>query len=176
MRRICIGTVAAFAPVNLKLGSIGNTGYISFNDNFKCKDGQWIFVAAANDRFWQKLARALDLDDLVTDPRFAVNQQRVKHRAELEALLERVIGERDRESLLTLLAEADVPATPVNTVDQVMNDAQTIERGIIQQVSHPKLGQIPVAGTPLHFSRMAPGVRKAAIEGMEPETRTASHG
>ena len=130
--------------------------------NFKCKDGQWIFVAAANDRFWQKLVRALGLDDLAADPRFAANQQRVKNRVELETLLERVIGERDRESLLKLLAEADVPATPVNTVDQVMSDPQTIERGIIQKVEHPKLGQIPVVGTPLHFSRMAPGVRRAA--------------
>src|SRR6266403_896655 len=84
--------------------------------NFKCKDGQWIFIAAANDRFWQKLARALGLADLATDPRFSDNQQRVTHRAELEGLLERVIGEREREGLLKLLAEADVPATPVNTV------------------------------------------------------------
>ena len=130
--------------------------------NFQCKDGQWIFIAAANDRFWQKLARALGLDDLAADPRFAVNQQRVTHRVELEARLEREIGGRDREALLKLLAEADVPATPVNTVDQVMNDPQTIERGIIQTVAHPTLGPIPVVGTPLHFSRMAPGVRRAA--------------
>jgi len=130
--------------------------------NFKCKDGQWIFIAAANDRFWLKLAGALGLDELAADPRFAANQQRVKHRVELEALLERVIGEREREPLLKLLAEADVPATPVNTVDQVMTDSQTIERGIIQKVTHPTLGEIPVVGTPLRFSRMTPGVRRAA--------------
>jgi crotonobetainyl-CoA:carnitine CoA-transferase CaiB-like acyl-CoA transferase len=130
--------------------------------NFKCKDGQWIFIAAANDRFWLKLAGALGLDDLAADPRFAVNQQRVKNRVELEALLQREIGERDRETLLKLLAEADVPATPVNTVDQVMTDPQTVERGIVQKVMHPTLGEIPVVGTPLKFSRMAPGVRHAA--------------
>src|ERR1700693_3772729 len=154
--------------------------------NFKCKDGQWIFIAAANDRFWLKLAGALGLDDLAADPRFAVNQQRVRNRVELEALLEREIGERDREALLKLLAEADVPATavhtvardrdplwmlraepdapatPVNTVAQVMTDPQTIERGIVQKVEHPTLGEIPVVGTPLKFSRMAPGVRRAA--------------
>src|SRR5215470_15885703 len=43
--------------------------------NFKCRDGQWIFIAAANDRFWQKLARALGLDALADDPRFAVNRE-----------------------------------------------------------------------------------------------------
>src|SRR5438445_119323 len=130
--------------------------------NFKCRDGQWIFVAAANDRFWVKLVRALGLDELATDPKFAVNQQRVKNRVDLETMLEQVIGDRDREELLKILAEADVPATPVNTVDQVMNDPQTVERGIVQRVTHPRLGEIPVVGTPLKFSRMAPGVRRAA--------------
>jgi len=130
--------------------------------NFRCKDGQWIFIAAANDRFWQRLTRALGLDWMASDPRFAVNQQRVANRKELEAMLEELIGGYDREPLLKLLEESDVPATPVNTVDQVMNDPQTIERGIVQRVVHSRLGEIPVVGTPLKFSRMTPGVRQAA--------------
>jgi crotonobetainyl-CoA:carnitine CoA-transferase CaiB-like acyl-CoA transferase len=129
---------------------------------FKCRDGQWIFIAAANDRFWQRLARVLGLDGMAADPRFAANLQRVRHRAELEAILEETIARHDREPLLKLLEEADVPATPVNTVDQVMNDPQTVERGIVQRVPHPRLGEIPVVGTPLKFSRMTPGVRRAA--------------
>jgi len=130
--------------------------------NFRCTDGQWIFIAAANDRFWQKLAHALGRDDLAADPRFTANQGRVQHRAELEAILEETIAQREREPLLALLEKADVPATPVNTVDQVMNDPQTIERGIVQRAVHPRLGEIPVVGTPLKFSRMTPGVRRAA--------------
>src|SRR2546422_6772206 len=59
---------------------------------FRCKDGQWIFIAAANDRFWGRLAPALGLTELGSDPRFAKNVDRVKHRAELEAMLERTIG------------------------------------------------------------------------------------
>jgi crotonobetainyl-CoA:carnitine CoA-transferase CaiB-like acyl-CoA transferase len=130
--------------------------------NFKCRDGQWIFIAAANDRFWGKLTRALDLEAMATDPRFMKNGDRVANRAELEAMLEKIIGEYDREPLLKRLEEADVPATPVNTVDQVMNDPQTIARGMIERVVHPTLGEIPVVGTPLQFSRMNPGVRRAA--------------
>ena len=130
--------------------------------NFKCRDGQWIFIAAANDRFWGKLARAIGLSALAEDPRYAKNQERVKNRTELESILEETIGAQDREPLLKILEEADVPATPVNTVDQVMNDPQTAERGIVQRVQHAKLGEIPVVGTPLHFSRMSPGVRRAA--------------
>ncbi|HJR01304.1 MAG TPA: CoA transferase [Methylomirabilota bacterium] len=145
--------------------------------NFKCRDGQWIFIAAANDRFWQKLARALGLTDLAADPRFEKNQGRVANRAELEGILEKTIGGLDREPLLKRLEEADVPATPVNTVDQVMNDPQTAERGIVQRVTHPKLGEIPVVGTPLHFSRMSPGVRTAApLRGEHTDTVLASLG
>jgi crotonobetainyl-CoA:carnitine CoA-transferase CaiB-like acyl-CoA transferase len=55
-----------------------------------------------------------------------------------------------------------VPATPVNTVDQVMNDPQMAARGLIERVMHPRLGEIPVVGTPLKFSRMRPGVRSPA--------------
>jgi crotonobetainyl-CoA:carnitine CoA-transferase CaiB-like acyl-CoA transferase len=145
--------------------------------NFKCGDGQWIFIAAANDRFWQKLAKALGLTDLAADPRFEKNQGRVANRAELEGILEKAIGALDREPLLKRLEEADVPATPVNTVDQVMNDPQTAERGIVQRVMHPKLGEIPVVGTPLHFSRMSPGVRTAApLRGEHTDTVLASLG
>jgi len=145
--------------------------------NFKCRDGQWIFIAAANDRFWQKLAKALGLDDLAADPRFQKNQGRVANRVELEGLLEATIGGLDREPLLKRLEEADVPATPVNTVDQVMNDPQTAERGIVQRVTHPKLGEIPVVGTPLHFSRMSPGVRRAApLRGEHTDTILADLG
>jgi crotonobetainyl-CoA:carnitine CoA-transferase CaiB-like acyl-CoA transferase len=145
--------------------------------NFKCGDGQWIFIAAANDRFWQKLVKALGLTDLAADPRFEKNQGRVANRAELEGILEKTIGGLDREPLLKRLEEADVPATPVNTVDQVMNDPQTAERGIVQRVMHPTLGEIPVVGTPLHFSRMSPGVRTAApLRGEHTDTVLADLG
>jgi crotonobetainyl-CoA:carnitine CoA-transferase CaiB-like acyl-CoA transferase len=80
--------------------------------NFKCRDGQWIFVAAANDRFWQKLAKALGLAELAADPRFEKNQGRVANRAELEGILERTIGALDREPLLKRLEAADVPSHP----------------------------------------------------------------
>jgi crotonobetainyl-CoA:carnitine CoA-transferase CaiB-like acyl-CoA transferase len=145
--------------------------------NFRCRDGQWIFIAGANDRFWQRLASALGLDAMATDPRFAVNVERVKHRAELESALERAIATYDREDLLKRLEAAGVPATPVNTVDQVMNDPQTTARGIIERVAHPRLGDIPVVGTPLKFSAMQPGVRRPApLHGEHTDEILREHG
>src|SRR5258705_6074887 len=51
--------------------------------NFRCRDGQWIFIAGANDRFWQRLVTALDLAPL-RDERFATNLGRVRHRDDLD--------------------------------------------------------------------------------------------
>jgi crotonobetainyl-CoA:carnitine CoA-transferase CaiB-like acyl-CoA transferase len=130
--------------------------------NFRCRDDQWVFIAGANDRLWKRLAVALGLADMAEDPRFATNVERVKHRGELEQRVGDAIARHDREALLKLLEKADVPATPVNTVDQVLRDAQTATRPTIRRVAHPKLGEIPVIGMPLSFSGMAPGVRRHA--------------
>jgi crotonobetainyl-CoA:carnitine CoA-transferase CaiB-like acyl-CoA transferase len=114
---------------------------------------------------------------MATDSRFATNIQRVKHRRELETALEEAIAQHDREPLLKRLEEAGVPATPVNTVDQVMNDPQTAARGLIERVAHPKLGDIPVVGTPLTFSRMRAGVRSPApLQGEHTDQVLAEHG
>src|SRR6184192_4491774 len=82
--------------------------------NFRCRDGQWVFIAGANDRLWRRLAGALGLADMADDPRFATNVTRVKHRTELEQRVGDAIAAHDREPLLKLLDKADVPATPVN--------------------------------------------------------------
>jgi crotonobetainyl-CoA:carnitine CoA-transferase CaiB-like acyl-CoA transferase len=130
--------------------------------NFRCRDGQWVFIAGANDRLWKRLATALGLGWMAEDPKFSVNVERVRHRQDLEARLEEAIGAHDREPLLKRLEEAGVPATPVNTVDQVLNDPQTQTRKVIRRMEHPKLGNIPVVGNPIGFSRMEPGIRRHA--------------
>jgi crotonobetainyl-CoA:carnitine CoA-transferase CaiB-like acyl-CoA transferase len=145
--------------------------------NFRCNDGQWVFIAAANDRFWGRLAPALGLSDLASDPRFARNVDRVQHRSELEAILEKTIGAQTRQAVLAACEAAGVPATPVNTVDQVMNDAQTAARGMVDRVTHPTLGEIPVVSTPVKFSRMQVGVRHAApLRGQHTDEVLASLG
>jgi crotonobetainyl-CoA:carnitine CoA-transferase CaiB-like acyl-CoA transferase len=128
--------------------------------NFRCRDGQWIFVAGANDRLWKKLATAIGLEDLVRDPRFATNPARVTHRDELEAKVAEAVARFDRDDLVAILHAVDVPATPVNTVAQVLADPQMASRPTMRQTVHPKLGSIPIVGMPIGFSAIDPGVRR----------------
>ena len=130
--------------------------------NFKCGDGQWVFIAAANNRLWKRVATTLGLPAMAEDPRFADNVGRVKHRKELEEAVEAAVARHDRETLLQMLDKGGVPATPVNTLDQMLNDPQTATRSVIRRMHHPKLGDIPVVGVPLTFSGMDPGVRRHA--------------
>jgi crotonobetainyl-CoA:carnitine CoA-transferase CaiB-like acyl-CoA transferase len=130
--------------------------------NFKCRDGQYVFVATANDRLWGRLAKALALDHLPDDPRFKTNLDRVKHREEVEAIVAEAVGRHDMEPLLKLFEEAGVPAAPVSSVDRIMQEPQVEHRRLVETAVHSKLGEIKVIGTPLKFSAMTPGVRRAA--------------
>jgi crotonobetainyl-CoA:carnitine CoA-transferase CaiB-like acyl-CoA transferase len=130
--------------------------------NFRCRDGQWVFIAGANDRLWRRLAGAVGLDRLLNDPRFVTNLERVKHHDELDREVEAAAAGFDRAELLRRLDAANVPAAPVNTVDQVLEDPQTRSRPLMRRMDHPKLGDIPVLGMPLGFSAMDPGVRRHA--------------
>jgi crotonobetainyl-CoA:carnitine CoA-transferase CaiB-like acyl-CoA transferase len=145
--------------------------------NFRCRDGRWVFIAGANDRLWHRLAAAIGLQHLVADPRFATNPDRVQHRAELEAEVEVAIARHDEESLLALLAKADVPAVPVNTIDRVLSDPQCTAREMVERVPHPTLGEVPIVGVPVKFSEMRPRVRRHAPRlGEHTDEVLAEHG
>jgi crotonobetainyl-CoA:carnitine CoA-transferase CaiB-like acyl-CoA transferase len=162
-----VGLLNFQAEGNLLVGSVPRAlgsahPSLSPYRNFRCRDGQWIFIAGANDRLFRRLATALGQAALADDPKFATNVERVKNRTELEARLTEAIGRQDRAPLIELLQAHDVPATPVNTVPQVLQDPQTQACGIVQRVFHPRLGDIPIVSMPLTFAGVRPPVRLPA--------------
>jgi crotonobetainyl-CoA:carnitine CoA-transferase CaiB-like acyl-CoA transferase len=148
--------LAGVVPKALGSGAPGTSPY----RNFRCADNQWIFIAGANDNLWKRLAGAIGLASLADDPRFATNAERVKNRVDLERIVQEAIGRFNREPLLKLLEEVGVPATPVNRVDQALEDGQVRAQNMIWDIDLPRLGRIPVVGFPLAFSRMQPGFRR----------------
>ena len=130
--------------------------------NFRCRDGQWIFIAGGNDRLWQRLAQALGLEAMAQDARYSTNLSRVAHRADVEGAVAGVIGGWDRDALLAHLEAANVPATPVNNIAQALADPQAANRPALKRMRHPTLGEIPVVGLPVGFSRIDPAIRRHA--------------
>lgn len=128
--------------------------------NYQCGDGQWIFIAGGNDRLWKRVAGVLGLGTLADDPKFATNPERVKRRHELDNLVQEAVSRFDRPTLLQKLDEAGVPATPVNTIDQVLQDPQVEALKMVWRMSHPVKGDLPVVAFPLQFSRMETSLRR----------------
>jgi len=83
---------------------------------FAARDG-YLAVAVGNEAQYARLLRALQL---APDSRFASNAERVAHRAEVVAWLSAAIAQRGRDELLAALADADVPAAPVNQVSEAL--------------------------------------------------------
>ncbi|GAA2673349.1 CoA transferase [Nonomuraea recticatena] len=125
---------------------------------FRCADGM-LQIAAANDGQWRKVATLLDIDP--DDAKYATNRQRLAHRDELIAQMEKSLARRDREDWLTALADLGVPAGAIRTLDEVYTWEQTRSQGLVVEVEHPVLGTIELPGPPLRFDG-APQARHTA--------------
>jgi len=97
---------------------------------FHARDGD-VMIAAANDGLFAKLCQTLDLAELVADPRFATNPDRLQRRDELAALIQARVSQRAGGDLLAALAEVGVPAAAVQDVGQVAEHEQTAALGLI---------------------------------------------
>ncbi|MBI3970250.1 MAG: CoA transferase [Chloroflexi bacterium] len=106
-----------------------------------------ITVAVNNDRLWKAFCAAIERPDLESDPRFATNGDRVRHRAILIPLLEEVFRTRPGDEWLARLSRCGVPAGPINTMDRVAAHPQVQARGLLVEVPHP-VGPVTVPTMP----------------------------
>ncbi len=112
------------------------------------EDGHLI-VAVFAEKFWAGFCRAVERPEWEADPRFATNRDRVAHRDTLIPLVERILVERSTAEWLARLRAADVPATPIQSVDRVLADPQVRHRRMVVELDHPHHGPLPTLGTPI---------------------------
>jgi crotonobetainyl-CoA:carnitine CoA-transferase CaiB-like acyl-CoA transferase len=127
---------------------------------FAAADG-YMMVAAGNDNLFRRLCAVLDRPGLAEDPRFRSNKDRVAHRQELVPILSEIFASKERAEWAAMLEAAGIPNGPINTLDQVVADAQTEALGIIQRKPGSELGLV---GLPLSFDGERPPFTKAAPE------------
>ena len=110
---------------------------------FATRNGE-LMIVAGNDKLFAAFCDVLGAPELVVDPRFVTNPDRVANRAGLVALLEERTRQRPSEELLEALVAAGVPASPVYDVGQAARQPQTEALGILQQ-----LGDFVTVAAPL---------------------------
>ncbi len=125
---------------------------------FAAADG-YMMVAAGNDNLFRRLCTVLDRPGLAEDPRFHSNKDRVTHRKELVPILGEIFASKKREEWAEMLEAAGIPNGPINTLDQVVADAQTQALGIIQKRAGSELALV---GLPLSFDGERPSFTKPA--------------
>ncbi|MDZ7379522.1 MAG: CoA transferase, partial [candidate division KSB1 bacterium] len=118
---------------------------------FKTKDG-YLCIAADQQHHWQALCALVGLQHLATDPRFATNRDRVRHRQALQEALEAVLGQQTSAAWHDLLVAAGIPCGPVYRYDQVFDDPQVKHRQMAVEVVHPRAGRLTLTGSPLKLS------------------------
>jgi crotonobetainyl-CoA:carnitine CoA-transferase CaiB-like acyl-CoA transferase len=114
-------------------------------------------VAAGNDNLFRRLAAAIGRPSLAEDPRFATNGNRVVNRAALVTILADILKTEKRAHWAALLEAQGIPNGPINSMDQVVADAQTQALGQIQQN-----GTLSLVGLPLSFDGARPEFSKRA--------------
>jgi len=115
---------------------------------FVCADEEWIHVSAS-DQHWEPLCKAVGLEDLIHDPRYADNSSRVQNRLELMPLLRRAIGAMPRDEAVGTLGAAGVPVGAVQTVREALASEHAVAREMVQNFEHPTEGSFPGLRTPL---------------------------
>ena len=128
---------------------------------FRASDGHFT-VGAANNNLFPRFCALLGLDHLVSDPRFDNVAHRLENRAALEPLIEAVTIGHPRAHWLTKCEAAGVPAGPIYTVPEALDDPHARARGMVQELTHPKLGRVKGLGNPVKMSRTPPVMAKVA--------------
>ena len=109
-------------------------------------------LVVGNKAQWEKLALVLGRPDLPADPRFVINQDRIRHRAALNAVLDTIFLSRPKQHWIDALAAVGVPCGPVNELDEVFADPQVRERQMVVHVPHPKRSAMPMLANPIRLS------------------------
>jgi crotonobetainyl-CoA:carnitine CoA-transferase CaiB-like acyl-CoA transferase len=127
-------------------------------------DGDVVMLVVTEGQ-WRNLCRAMGDPELVDDERFRSNGRRNRNITELDRLVSAWTGALTRSEVLARLHAAKVPVAAVRDVGEMVEDRHLHERGALQRIDHPHLGEIVVPHSPLRF-RGSPSLRIVPSPGL----------
>lgn len=123
---------------------------------FEALDGHLI-IACGNDGQFGQLCRVLGAEELLENPGYTTNPERVKNREVLVPLLNEFTRKWTKSELTSALEKAGVPTGPINTVAEALNDPQILSRGMRIEPEG-----VPGLRTPIKFSELELELNKAS--------------
>jgi crotonobetainyl-CoA:carnitine CoA-transferase CaiB-like acyl-CoA transferase len=120
--------------------------------HYECSDGRWIMIVGIDQKFWPRIARAMKVESLIEDPRFARGFARYTNRHELDPLLEDAFRSNTSSHWLDELRKEDVPASLVKDYAEMSREPQVLANGYIVEQDHPRFGLQRVVGLHVQLS------------------------
>jgi crotonobetainyl-CoA:carnitine CoA-transferase CaiB-like acyl-CoA transferase len=111
---------------------------------YLCSDGHYVSLSGSIQKMSERLMRAIGRPELVDDPRFRTNADRLKHADELDAIIGEFIGARTQQENVAFFEKAEVTIGPIYDTAQIMADPHIIERELIADYPDADMGQIPM--------------------------------
>ncbi|MBC7431335.1 MAG: CoA transferase [Rubritepida sp.] len=134
---------------------------------YQAADGGWVCLSASTQGMCEKLLRSIGRPELIADPRFARNPERVRHAAALDEIIGGFVGARDLAENLAIFDAAGVTIGPVMDAAGLEQDRYVAEREALIEVPDAQMpgGWLPMVGmapyfsaTPAVLARPAPGL------------------
>ena len=127
-------------------------------DSFKSLDG-WFVFAVGNAEMWKRFCQIIG-NNLLNDERFDSVSKRVKNNVILKEIIENWSKNYKIDHLVNLLLSKNIPAAPIYTVDQVVNDEHIAKaREMFVEVEHPVAGKTKITGSHLKLSKDKPIIK-----------------
>ena len=122
---------------------------------YPAKDGHVAMILVTEGQ-WQNLLRAMGREDLRDDPRFILNDARVAHYAETEALVRGWTEAHTRAEIFAATSRHKIPCAPVRDIAEVMADPHMHQRGMLEYATHHDFGDVVLPNSPLRFHGASP--------------------
>lgn len=126
---------------------------------FEDQDGlPFVLHMSSPDKFWRNMFEVVGKPEWSDDPRFNNRKGRMENYDLLVEQLAPIFRAGRRDDWLRRLTEKDVPAAPINTLDEVFTDPQVREYGFPTEVEHAKMGKMMLIGNAVDMSRTPPSI------------------
>jgi crotonobetainyl-CoA:carnitine CoA-transferase CaiB-like acyl-CoA transferase len=155
-----IASVMNGSPDFKRLGS-GHPQLVPYQA-FLAKDGRYVMVGAFHRQSWRQLCKALGRPDLLEDPRFKENWDRLENRDALIPILENEISTKPSDEWIALFREYDLPVAPVMKLADSIEFFATRADGLAVTAHHAELGDLRMLRTPFRYSTDEPRPLRAA--------------
>ena len=131
-------------------------------DCFATQDHKYVVIAGHWEKQWKNLCHAMGRTDLLQDPRLETMGDRAEHANDLRSAISEWTLSMPRDHIVDLLIQWDVPAAPVNAVDDIFVCPQVADRAMLVETEHPVAGLLKIVGIPAKLSRTPGRVASAA--------------